>query len=69
MRNGGWIVSGDRIIFKGNTDITRFGFSACENLLYFYIPYLPYIFGRIKIIIFFTVRTFNLEKNYNFFSV
>ena len=33
------------------------------------IPYLPYIFGRIKIIIFFTVRTFNLEKNYNFFSV
>ena len=26
------------------------------------IPYLPYIFGRIKIIIFFTVRTFNLEK-------
>ena len=35
----------------------------------FHIPYLPYIFGRIKIIIFFTVRTFNLEKNYNFFSV
>ena len=33
------------------------------------LPYLPYIFGRIKIIIFFTVRTFNLEKNYNFFSV
>ena len=33
------------------------------------IPYLPYIFGRIKIIIFFIVRTFNLEKNYNFFSV
>ena len=33
------------------------------------IPYLPYIFGRIKIIIFFTVRTFNLEKNYKFFSV
>ena len=33
------------------------------------IPYLPYIFGRIKIIIFFTVRTFNLEKNYNCFSV
>ena len=33
------------------------------------VPYLPYIFGRIKIIIFFTVRTFNLEKNYNFFSV
>ena len=26
------------------------------------LPYLPYIFGRIKIIIFFTVRTFNLEK-------
>ena len=35
----------------------------------FAIPYLPYIFGRIKIIIFFTVRTFNLEKNYKFFSV
>ena len=34
-----------------------------------YLPYLPYIFGRIKIIIFFTVRTFNLEKNYKFFSV
>ena len=34
-----------------------------------YIPYLPYIFGRIKIIIFFTVRTFNLEKKYKFFSV
>ena len=34
-----------------------------------YIPYLPYIFGRIKIIIFFTVRTFNIEKKYNFFSV
>ena len=34
-----------------------------------YIPYLPKIFGQIKIIIFFTVRTFNLEKNYNFFSV
>ena len=33
------------------------------------LPYLPYIFGRIKIIIFFTVRTFNLDKNYNFFSV
>ena len=33
------------------------------------VPYLPYIFGRIKIIIFFTVRTFNLEKNYKFFSV
>ena len=33
------------------------------------VPYLPHIFGRIKIIIFFTVRTFNLEKNYNFFSV
>ena len=33
------------------------------------LPYLPYIFGRIKIIIFFTVRTFNLEKNYKFFSV
>ena len=33
------------------------------------LPYSPYIFGRIKIIIFFTVRTFNLEKNYNFFSV
>ena len=33
------------------------------------IPYLPYIFGQIKIIIFFTVRTFNLEKNYKFFSV
>ena len=32
----------------------------------FEVPYLPYIFGRIKIIIFFTVRTFNLEKNYNF---
>ena len=34
-----------------------------------WLPYLPYIFGRIKIIIFFTVRTFNLEKNYKFFSV
>ena len=33
------------------------------------LPYLPYIFGQIKIIIFFTVRTFNLEKNYKFFSV
>ena len=33
------------------------------------LPYLPYIFGRIKIIIFFTVRTFNFEKNYKFFSV
>ena len=33
------------------------------------LPYLPYIFGRIKIIIFFTVRTFNLEKNSKFFSV
>ena len=33
------------------------------------IPYLPYIFGRIKIIIFFTVRTFNLEKKYKIFSV
>ena len=33
------------------------------------LPYLPYIFGRIKIIIFFTVRTFNLEKNCKFFSV
>ena len=33
------------------------------------VPYLPYIFGRIKIIIFFTVRTFNLEKKYIFFSV
>ena len=33
------------------------------------LPYLPYIFGRIKIIIFFTVRTFNLEKYYNFFNV
>ena len=33
------------------------------------LPYLPYIFGRIKIIIFFTVRIFNLEKNYNFYSV
>ena len=38
-------------------------------LLKTFLPYLPYIFGRIKIIIFFTVRTFNLEKNYNFFSV
>ena len=33
------------------------------------LPYLPYIFGRIKIIIFFTVRTFNLVKKYKFFSV
>ena len=33
------------------------------------VLYLPYIFGRIKIIIFFTVRTFNLEKNYKFLSV
>ena len=33
------------------------------------LPYLPYIFGRIKIIIYFTVRTFNLEKKYKFFSV
>ena len=33
------------------------------------LPYLPYIFGRIKIIFFFTVRTFNLEKNSKFFSV
>ena len=31
----------------------------------FLLPYLPYIFGRIKIIIFFTVRTFNLEKIIN----
>ena len=39
------------------------------NLKISILPYLPYIFGRIKIIIFFTVRTFNLEKNYKFFSV
>ena len=39
------------------------------HLLDALLPYLPYIFGRIKIIIFFTVRTFNLEKNSKFFSV
>ena len=44
----------------------NFGLFECNRVN---LPYLPYIFGRIKIIIFFTVRTFNLEKNYNFFSV
>ena len=43
--------------------------SQCHAPSVSYIPYLPYIFGRIKIIIFFTVRTFNLEKYYKFFSV
>ena len=43
--------------------------STLCSILRLDLPYLPYIFGRIKIIIFFTVRTFNLEKNYNFFSV
>ena len=44
--------------------------SSGYNLVMVYkVPYLPYIFGRIKIIIFFTVRTFDLEKNYKFFSV
>ena len=47
---------------------------ACPNHILYSIlepelPYLPYIFGRIKIIIFFTVRTFNLEKKYNFYSI
>ena len=53
----------------------RFGLIWCSTVTYEIIryenclPYLPYIFGRIKIIIFFSVRTFNLEKNSKFFSV
>ena len=51
--------------FYGKDNIFRSAFDLGNHKL----PYLPYIFGRIKIIIFFTVRTFNLEKNYKFFSV
>ena len=43
--------------------VDLFGLSSRANTVF------TYIFGRIKIIIFFTVRTFNLEKNYNSFSV
>ena len=49
--------------------LNSFSCNVFEYLIILEIPYLPYIFGRIKIIIFFTVRTFNLEKKYKFFSV
>ena len=56
------------ILFANSATFVSSTYKVLKGLCYL-LPYLPYIFGRIKIIIFFTVRTFNLEKNYNFFSV
>ena len=59
-------------IFSGQADQTRQSSQTqnrlcvseiCQSEKRTLLPYLPYIFRRIKIIIFFTVRTFNLEKN------
>ena len=52
--------------FKTQTRYKIFALTLKNSEIEMKIPYLPYIFGRIKIIIFFTVRTFNLEKNINF---